>query len=151
MRRFRTRIFKLLIQVTKQLGVLTRSHHFDPWPLSKDADVKFTKTLFRYSCTPYLSLELGTGRIFFSIERSIRAEVVTYRYDAVLGSLHTQQLHGFDELCNVQGIIHKLSVTINTTFASLYLPAFYFTSRILRQTKKIVFFWPFGWRSRKPE
>jgi hypothetical protein len=41
----------------------------------------------------------------FTFERFIRAEVVTYRLDLVFGSLHAQQLHGFDELRNDQGII----------------------------------------------
>jgi hypothetical protein len=37
---------------------------------------------------------------FFSFERFIRAEVVTYRLDFAFWCLHTQQLNGFDELRN---------------------------------------------------
>jgi hypothetical protein len=54
---------------------------------------------------------------------SIRAEVVTYRLDVAFGFLHTQQLRGFDESRNDQGIIQNFSVKINTTIASLYRPA----------------------------
>jgi hypothetical protein len=38
--------------------------------------------------------------IIFTFERSIRAEVVTYRLDVVFGFLHTQQLRGFGEVRN---------------------------------------------------
>jgi hypothetical protein len=41
--------------------------------------------------------------IIFTFKRSIRAEVVTYRLDATLGSLHMQQLHDFDKLRNDNG------------------------------------------------
>jgi hypothetical protein len=78
------------------------------------------ETFSAFSCTPYLSLELWNRVkiIIFIFERSIRAEVVTYHYDAAFGSLHTQQLHGFDELCNDQGIIRNCSAKINTTVKS---------------------------------
>jgi hypothetical protein len=36
------------------------------------------------------------------------------------GFLHSQQLRGFDELRNDQGVIHNRSAKINTTAASLY-------------------------------
>jgi hypothetical protein len=63
------------------------------------------KTFSAFICTPYLSLEIGNGVkvIIFAFERSIRAEVVTYRLDFVSGSLQTQQLHGFDELRTTKG------------------------------------------------
>jgi hypothetical protein len=57
--------------------------------------------------------------------------------DVVFGSLHTQQLRGFDESRNDQGIIQNLSVKISTIAASLYLPASYSSFRILRQAPKI--------------
>jgi hypothetical protein len=50
--------------------------------------------------------------IIFIFKRSICAEVVTYRLDVAFGSLHMQQLHGFDELRNDQGIIQNRSVKI---------------------------------------
>jgi hypothetical protein len=51
----------------------------------------------------------GVGeRNIFTPERSLRAEVVTYRSDLVFGSLHMQQLHGFDELLIDQGIIRNV-------------------------------------------
>jgi hypothetical protein len=74
--------------------------------------------------------------IVFSYERSIRAEVVTYRLDVVFGSPHTQQLRGFDESRNDQGIIQNHSTKINTKVASLYLPASSLTFRILRLAQK---------------
>jgi hypothetical protein len=40
----------------------------------------------------------GVEIIIFSFEPSIRAEVVTFRLDVAIGSLHTQQLHGFDSM-----------------------------------------------------
>jgi hypothetical protein len=61
--------------------------------------------------------------------------MVTYRLDYVLGSLHTQQLYGFDELCNVQGIIQNCSAKTNIIVALLYSPASYFSFRIIRQSK----------------
>jgi hypothetical protein len=42
-----------------------------------------------------------------------------------------QQLHGFDELRNDQGIIRKRSAQIDTTGASLYLSASDFSFRLL--------------------
>jgi hypothetical protein len=39
-----------------------------------------------------------------TLKRYIRAEVVTYRLDVAFGFLHTQQLRGFDESRNDQGI-----------------------------------------------
>jgi hypothetical protein len=74
--------------------------------------------------------------IILTFERSIRAEVVTYLHDAAFGSLHTQQLHGFDELRNDQGIIQNRSAKTNTTPASLYLPASSFSFQIRRLAKK---------------
>jgi hypothetical protein len=70
--------------------------------------------------------------ISFTFERSIRAEVVTYRLDVAFGFLHTQQLRGFDEPRNDQGIIQNRSVKINIITPSLHLPASYFSFRILR-------------------
>jgi hypothetical protein len=54
-------------------------------------------------------VEIGT----FTFERSIRAEVATYRLDVAFGSLYTQQLHGFDKLRNDQGIIKKTTPSMN--------------------------------------
>jgi hypothetical protein len=48
--------------------------------------------------------------IIFTFERSIRAKVVTYRLNVVLGFLLAQQLRGFDESRNDQGIIQNRSV-----------------------------------------
>jgi hypothetical protein len=98
----------------------------------------------------------GVEATSFTFKRSIRAEVVTYRLDVAFGSLHTQQLHEFDELCNDQRIIQNGSASIDTTVASLYLLASSFSFRILRQAKKIQGWLPgsqgFGWRalSRNP-
>jgi hypothetical protein len=58
-------------------------------------------------------------RIFTS-KRSIRVEVVTYRLDVAFESLHSQRLHGFDELRNDQGVIRNRSAKIDTTAVSLY-------------------------------
>jgi hypothetical protein len=96
------------------------------------------KTFSTFSCTPYLSLELETGVkiIIFSFERYIRAEVVTYRFDVVFGSLHTQQLHGFDELRNDQRIIQNRSAKIDNMAAALYPPSSHSSFRFLRLTPK---------------
>jgi hypothetical protein len=53
------------------------------------------------------------------------------------GALHSQQLHGFDELCNVRGIIKNFSAKINITVALPYLSVSYFSFRILRIAQKI--------------
>jgi hypothetical protein len=74
--------------------------------------------------------------IIFTFERSIRAEVVTNRLDVAVGSLRTQQLHGFDESRYDQGIIRNRSAKINTTVASLYLPASSISFRIIRLSQK---------------
>jgi hypothetical protein len=113
---------------------------FGPWQLSRDADVQFTCKLFLRLAILYIflslffSLELETGSTFiiFTFERSIRAEVVTYRLDVVFGSLHAQQPCGFDELRNDEGIIRNRSAKISNTVASHYLPAYSFNFRILR-------------------
>jgi hypothetical protein len=57
--------------------------------------------------------------IIVTFERSIRAEVVTYRWDVAFVFLHTQQLRGFDESRNDQGIIQNRSAKINTIGVSL--------------------------------
>jgi hypothetical protein len=75
---------------------------FGPWPLSRDADVQFA--LYFIS---FFRIWNGVEIIIISFKWSVRAEVVTYRLDVVIGSLHTQQLHGFDELRNDQGIIQN--------------------------------------------
>jgi hypothetical protein len=51
--------------------------------------------------------------------------MVTYRFNVAFGSLHMQQLHGFDKLRNDQGIIHNRGVKIDTIAVSLYLSASY--------------------------
>jgi hypothetical protein len=58
--------------------------------------------------------------IVFTFERSIRAEVITYRLDVAFGFLHTQQLSGFDESRNDQCIIKNCSAKIATITASLF-------------------------------
>jgi hypothetical protein len=105
------------------------------------------KKVSTFSCTPYLSLDIKTGSefIIFTFEWSISAEVVTYRLDVAFGSLHTQKLHGFEESRNEKEIIQNRSANINTTVASLHLPASFFRFRILRLAQKmerinIVFF-----------
>jgi hypothetical protein len=98
----------------------------------------------------------GVETISFFFERSIRAEVVTYRLYVAFGFLHTQQLRGFDESRNNQVIIQNRSFKISTIAASLHLPSSYSSFRILRLAQKIErmengknrVFWPFGWRSR---
>jgi hypothetical protein len=51
-----------IIPVQHVQGVMPRFHHFGPWPLSQDTDIKvYKKTYSAFSCTPYLSLELRTG------------------------------------------------------------------------------------------
>jgi hypothetical protein len=96
------------------------------------------KTFSTFSCTPYLSLKLETGSklSFFTFKRYIRAEVVTYRLDVVFGSLHTQQLHGFDELRNDQKTIQNRSAKIKKMTTSLYLPSSHSSFRFLRVTQK---------------
>jgi hypothetical protein len=78
--------------------------------------------------------------------------VVTYRLGVVFGSLHMQQLCGFDELRNDKGIIRNLIAKINTTAGSLYLYSHIFTMcqnnrvfNIIENSKKIGFFWSFAW------
>jgi hypothetical protein len=78
----------------------------------------------------------GVEIIIFPFERYIRAKVVTYRYDVAFGSLHTQQLHGFDEMRNDQGVIQNRSAKIDKTVASLYLPASSNIFQILRLAQK---------------
>jgi hypothetical protein len=75
------------------------------------------------SCTPYRSLELWNrvDIINFTFERSIRVEVVTYRLDVAFGTPHMEQLRGFDEMRNDQGVIRFCSAKIDTTAVSLYL------------------------------
>jgi hypothetical protein len=65
----------------------------------------------------------GVEIVNFTFERSIRTEVVTYRLDVAFGSLHTQQLHGIDELRNDQAITKNRSAEIDKMAASFYLPA----------------------------
>jgi hypothetical protein len=48
-----------------------------------------------------------------------------------------QQLNGFDELRNEQRAIWKCSAKIDTTAASLYFPASYFSFRFLPLAKII--------------
>jgi hypothetical protein len=48
-----------------------------------------------------------------------------------------QQLHGFDELLNDQGIIRNSSAKTDTTVVSLYLSATYFSFRNLPLAKII--------------
>jgi hypothetical protein len=78
----------------------------------------------------------GVEMIIFTFKRSIRAEVINYRLDVVVGSLHTQQLHGFDEFCDDQVIIQNLSAQINTALAYLCLLASYFQFSISSTSKK---------------
>jgi hypothetical protein len=59
-------------------------------------------------------------------------EVVTYRLTVVFGSLRAQQLHGFDELCDVQGAIRNHSAMINKTAESLRMSSSNFSFRILQ-------------------
>jgi hypothetical protein len=68
--------------------------------------------------------------IIFTFKRSIRGEIVTYRFDVVLESLHMQQLHGFDELRNDQAITRNRNATIGRTLLLLYLSAPYFSFRL---------------------
>jgi hypothetical protein len=75
--------------------------------------------------------------IIFTFKRYIRAEVVTYRLDVVLGSLHAQQLHCFDELRDDQGIIQNRRVKPDKMAESLYLLSSHSSFRFLRLTKKI--------------
>jgi hypothetical protein len=46
-------------------------------------------------------------------------KLVTYRFDVAFGSLHMQQLHGFDELRNDRGIIRNRGAEIDTAALSL--------------------------------
>jgi hypothetical protein len=94
--------------------------------------------------------------IMLAFERSIRAEVVTYSLVVIFGSLHTQQLRGFDKFCDDQRVIQNRSAKVDKTVAILDLLASYFSFRFLLLAKniermengKIVCFLPFGWRSR---
>jgi hypothetical protein len=61
--------------------------------------------------------------------------VANYRLDAAFGTLHMQQLHGFDELLNDQGIILSCTAKLNTATVSLYFSASYFSSHFLRLAK----------------
>jgi hypothetical protein len=55
----------------------------------------------------------------------------------VFGSLHAQQLHGFDELRHDQGIFQNRSVKPDKMAESLYLLLPHSSFRFLRLTKKI--------------
>jgi hypothetical protein len=48
-------------------------------------------------------------------------EVGTYRLDVAFGSLHMQQLHGFDDLLNDQKVIRNRSAQIDITVATLFI------------------------------
>jgi hypothetical protein len=63
--------------------------------------------------------------------------VVTYREDVAFGSLHKKLLNGVEKVRNEQGNTQNRSVKINNTVTSLYLPASYFSFRILRLAQKI--------------
>jgi hypothetical protein len=82
-----------------------------------------------YSWRPCLSLAfwLEVEFIIFTFKRPIRAEVVTYLLDLAFGSLHMQQIHGFDEFRNDQGIIRNCTAQINITTVPLYLSESYFS------------------------
>jgi hypothetical protein len=73
--------------------------------------------------------------MIITLKRPIRAKVVTYRLDEVYGSLHTQQLHGFDEFRNDQGAVQNRCAKVDTAVVSLYLPASNFSFRIPRLAK----------------
>jgi hypothetical protein len=70
-------------------------------------------------------VEWGRKFEFFTFERSIREGVVTFRLDVAFGSLHMQQLHGFDELRKDQGIIQNRSARIDKTSVLFYISAAY--------------------------
>jgi hypothetical protein len=96
-------------------------------------------TVSTNSLSRSLSLEIGTGVeiIILIFKRSIRAEEVTYGLDAVLGSLHMQQVYGFHELRNDQGVIRKRSAKIDTVVVALYLSASNLNFRLLPLAKII--------------
>jgi hypothetical protein len=85
----------------------------------------------------------GVESNVFTSERSIGAEVVTYRLDVAFGSLLMQQLHGFDELRNDQPAIRNRSAKIERISVSLYLSA----AEIIEQIEngKNCAFWSFRW------
>jgi hypothetical protein len=58
--------------------------------------------------------------IIFTSERSTSAAVATYRLNVAFGSLHMQQLHGFDELRNDQGIIRNRSEKKKSSRVTLF-------------------------------
>jgi hypothetical protein len=68
-----------------------------------------------------------------------RADVISYRLDAVLGSLRMPQLHGFDELPSNQGMIQNRIMTKNNMVVSNFLSAFFFNFRYVRLAKIIEF------------
>jgi hypothetical protein len=107
----------------------------------------YMETVSTFSCSPYFFFKTWNGVeiIILTFKQSIRAEVVTFRLDIVFGSLHTQQLHGFNELRNDREIIQNRSAKIDKTAASPYLPSSYSNYQFLRLTQKhrankIVFF-----------
>jgi hypothetical protein len=57
--------------------------------------------------------------------------------DVALGSLHMQQLHGFDKLRDDQGVIRNRSAKIDTTAVSIHLSALSFSFRFLPLAKII--------------
>jgi hypothetical protein len=57
--------------------------------------------------------DLGEGRPGITFKRSIRAEVVTSRFDVVFVSLHVQQLDGFDTCRNDQIMIQRRTAKLN--------------------------------------
>jgi hypothetical protein len=87
------------------------------------------------------SIALERGRNFkYHLNRSIRADVATYRYNVAFGSLHMQQLYGSDHLRDDQWMIQNCAAKINTTVFSLYLFESYFNLRNIRLVKIFNYF-----------
>jgi hypothetical protein len=83
-----------------------------------------------------INVERGRNYHFYLQTVHPRGDV-TYRFGVVFGSLRMQQLHGFDELLNDQGVIQNCGAKIDTTAASLHWSASYFKFRFLRLAKII--------------
>jgi hypothetical protein len=69
------------------------------------------------------------------LQTDMRAEVVTFRFDVAFGSLLVQELTGFDELRNDQGMIRSCTAKTITIMVSLYLSASCLSFWLLRLAK----------------
>jgi hypothetical protein len=105
---------------------------------SRVLHIKFTRELFlRYAVLHIFLQNCKRGRNYHFYFRTVHPRGGSHLpLRCCFGFLHTQQLRCFDESRNDQRIIRNRSSKINTIAASLYLPASYFSFRVLRLAQK---------------